>query len=318
MAPEKLTAVSRAALNACGGAELGFVIDPLSCRYDPTKDAATLCMGVAGNGGVVGANGAATCLSLAEANAVNKFWYGQTVDGSVPSPEVDNGNSNVLSGKRIWFGWTRGTDLTNIPTGFAPILGADMTALELQDVRYGSFFFKNATGNGTDLWKTTFDYAALVNAQLQGVLLQPQFSNINTDNPDLSAFQNRGGKLLMYHGLADDLIPVQGSISYYENVAARMGGIDAVKQFYRFYLIPGFGHREPISGSPFVPLPQSASGRDEMFMALQNWVENGIVPNRLDVTSADTTASLPLCVYPQKITYRGTGHVKSAASYTCS
>jgi feruloyl esterase len=46
-------------------------------------------------------------------------------------------------------------------------------------------------------------------------------------------------------------------------------------------------------------------------------VENGTVPGRIDISSADTSVSLPLCVYPQKITYRGSGTVTDAASYTC-
>ena len=45
--------------------------------------------------------------------------------------------------------------------------------------------------------------------------------------------------------------------------------VSTVRGFYRFYLIPGFGHREPVSGKTFVPLPQSAAGREEMFTALQ-------------------------------------------------
>jgi pimeloyl-ACP methyl ester carboxylesterase len=316
MAAEKLTALSQAAVNACGGGELGFVIDPLSCRYDPTKDADVLCASEVSDGGIRANNSTSTCLTLSEANAFNKFWYGQTVDGSVPSPDVDNGNLNALTGQRLWFGWTRGTDLAGIAGGLD--FGADTVALGLQDVRYASKDFKNTTGSGANLWKTTFDYVALARAQAQGVMLQPQLSYINTDNPDLSAFQRRGGKFLMYHGLADEFIPVQGSISYYEKVVIQMGGINSVRDFYRFYLIPGFGHREPVSGKPFVLLPQSAAGRDEMFTVLQRWVENGTVPGRIDVTSADSTASLPLCVYPQKITYLGTGSVKAAANYTCS
>ena len=53
---EKLNAVSAAAGVACGGATLGFLLDPLRCRYDPTRDAAVLCSGVAGKGGVIGTN----------------------------------------------------------------------------------------------------------------------------------------------------------------------------------------------------------------------------------------------------------------------
>lgn len=55
-------------------------------------------------------------------------------------------------------------------------------ALELQDPTYGSPAFVNASGNGTNKW-TSLDYGGLTNAAFQGVLLQPSFSNINTDNP---------------------------------------------------------------------------------------------------------------------------------------
>ena len=66
-----------------------------------------------------------------------------------------------------------------------------------------------------------------------------------------------------------------------------------------------------------MPLPQPASGRDELFKALENWVEHGVAPGRMDVSSADSSVSLPLCVYPEKITYSGSGPVTAAASYTC-
>lgn len=45
----------------------------------------------------------------------------------------------------------------------------------------------------------------------------------------------------MYHGLADVLIPAQGSINYYNRVLSQMGGLAAVQSFYRLYLIPGHG-----------------------------------------------------------------------------
>ena len=150
------------------------------------------------------------------------------------------------------------------------------------------------------------------------MLLQPEFSAINTDDPDLTEFAASGGKMVMYHGLADEYIPVQGSINYYERVMAHMGGAEAVQQFYRFYLIPGFTHSGRSEGQPNVPVPQPSSGRDEMFEALQNWVESGEAPERIQVESSDASVSLPLCVYPLKTTYRGNGSVKSAASYSCN
>ena len=176
IAPEKLTTATQAAIRACGGAELGFLIDPLLCRYDPTVDAANLCNGSRGNSGIVGTSTSPACLTLAEATVINKTWYGQTVDGTAPSPAADNGNANLLSGdKRLWFGWTRDTDLKSTPAGGAPglILAADQTALELQDPSLGSAFLVNATGKGANRWLDTLNYGGLANAQAQGVLLQP-------------------------------------------------------------------------------------------------------------------------------------------------
>lgn len=146
---------------------------------------------------------------------------------------------------------------------------------------------------------------------------QSSFSNINTDNADLSAFNARKGKLLLYHGLGDNLIAPQGSINYYNRVATMMGGISSIQSFFRFYLIPGMQHNGSLVGPPTIPMPQSAAGRDEMFTALQNWVENGTEPGRVDVSSSNGSVSQALCVYPLKAVYDGTGLQTAASSYAC-
>lgn len=316
---DKLTTVTNAAIKACGASRLGFVIDPLSCRYDPSLDASILCEGSGGKPRMAGDRSVQACLTAAEAKVLNKAWYGQTADGSVPDPATDNGSADLASDKnRLWFGWMRGAALKNTPVGGAPgiILAADQTALEMQTPALGSETFVNATGKGANRWRD-MTYAGLAEAQSRGVQLQPQFSAINTNNPDLSGFALAGGKLLMYHGLADEYIPLQGSIDYYRRVSAHMGRANATAKFYRFYLVPGFTHSGRSEGRPFVPVPQPASGRDEMFTALQKWVESGKAPSSITVMSSDAGTSLPLCVYPARTTYRGTGPVKSAASYVC-
>jgi len=318
IAPEKLAAVSQASIAACGGSKLGFVLDPLACRYDPAKDARILCAGGSKQSGGVPAQGNRVCLNPAEAKLINKLWYGQTVDGSVPVPAQDNGNDSALhGGSRLWFGWTRGTDLKTTSAGGAPglDLSAGLMAVTLRDPSLATPGFRNATGNGISRWRDKLDYAGLARSRARNIALQPQFSAINTDNPNLSAFAASGGKLLMYHGLADEYIPVQGSINYYQKVVARIQG---VPNFYRFYLVPGFTHSGRSEGAPFVPVPQPASGRDEMFTALQAWVEHGRAPETLQLTSGDRSTTLPLCVFPKKVTYRGQGSPKAASSYTCS
>lgn len=316
--PEKLTAATEAAIAACGGAELGFLIDSLACRYDATQDAELICP-EATDGSEPAGDGADTCLTPAEARVINKIWYGQTVDGSAPAPATDSGPDHVLSDGRLWFGWTRDTDLATTSAGGAPgiFLAADQAALSLQDPTLGSEFFVNETGNGANRWRETLAYGGLAEAQAEGVRLQPEFSHINTDDPDLAAFAAAGGKMVMYQGMADEYIPAQGAIRYYERVLAEMGGTEAVQPFFRLYLIPGFTHSGRSEGAPSVPVPQPASGRDEMFAALQTWVEQGDAPEQLELVSADETVSLPLCVYPRAITYRGDGPVTSAGSYSC-
>ena len=318
IAPEKLAAVSKASIAACGGSELGFVLDPLACRYDPATDAAILCAGSDGRSGAVPAGRNAACLSPAEARVVNKLWYGETRDGSVPEPARDSGNDSTLDGQtRLWFGWMRGTELKATSAGASPglDLAAGQTALTLQDASLATPGFRNASGTGMNRWRDKLDYAGLVRSRAKGIALQEQFSAINTDNPDLSTFAASGGKLVMFHGLADEYIPVQGSINYYQRVTTRTKGVSG---FYRFYLVPGFTHSGRSEGAPYVPVPQPASGRDEMFTALQNWVEHGQVPETLQLSSGDGSTTLPLCVFPKKVTYRGQGSSKAASSYTCS
>ena len=188
-------------------------------------------------------------------------------------------------------------------------------AVALRDPSLATPEFRNATGAGMNRWRDQLDYADLARARARNIALPPQFSAINTDNPDLSAFAAAGGKLVMYHRPADEYLPVQGSVNYYLRVTAR---IKDVPDFYRFYLVPGFTHSGRLEGAPFVPVPQPASGRDVMFTALQTWVEQGSAPGTLRLVSGDGSTSLPLCAFPQKVTYRGTGSVKAASSYTCS
>src|ERR1700741_2156129 len=109
-----------------------------------------------------------------------------------------------------------------------------MVALELQNPTMAQDGFKNATGDGADVWKT-LSYEQLSNAFDRGLALQSVLNDINTDDPDLSAFKARGGKILTWHGLNDEAIPVQGTIEYYKAVVAKMGGAAAVESFLKLY-----------------------------------------------------------------------------------
>lgn len=330
MAAAKLNHVSGAAVKSCDTLGLGFLLNPLQCRYDPTKDATVLCSGTTGNG-VTGASTHAACVSPKEAGVINQMWYGQTTTGAYPDPALDNGSGTSLANAdHLWWGLTRGTNLAQSLAGATPFaIATDQVALELQDPTYAGTNFTNATANGANKWKT-LGYAGLAQAYAKGIALQPQFSQINTDSADLTAFRDGGGKLLTYHGLADEKIMPQGTLNYVSRVSAGMGGDGATQAFLRLFMIPGHAHDstfnasssvDPTTGANIstqkVPLPKYVNGSDELFMALRNWVEKGIAPSRIEVTSTDNSVSMPLCLHPQKATYKGTGPVVSTASYSC-
>ena len=322
----KLDFLSAAAVSECdrvpaqNGQHLGFILDPRQCHYDPTRDAAVLCNGEVGTHGVVGTSTNANCVTLLQANAMNKIWYGQTPNGSYPDPEMDNSSGPTLSPDQLWWGLTRGSSTGGL-AGTNPFsIATDMVALELQDPTYATTTFMNATGNGANKW-TTLPYSGLASAFNQGIALQSSFGNINTDNPDLSGARNSGAKIISYHGLADVLIMPQGSINYFSRVSTALGSDTEVNKFNRLFLIPGMGHcagigsvHQPPLTANDVPLPAT----NQFFNALVDWVENNNAPASLMLSSADNSVTLPVCPYPQKATYNGSGSITAAASYSCN
>jgi len=50
----------------------------------------------------------------------------------------------------------------------------------------------------------------------------------------LSLMKARGGKILMYTGTDDQLVPAQDAINYYERVIMAMGGLKQTQDFSGF------------------------------------------------------------------------------------
>lgn len=107
-------------------------------------------------------------------------------------------------------------------------------------------------------------------------------------NTDLRPFAQSGGKLLMYHGLADPLIIPQPIEDYYAKAAEKIGGLDALRKHARLFMVPGWGHcweRPATAGDGFDPLA-----------ALETWVERGDAPTSLPLRSRDgsTVEQVPM------------------------
>lgn len=302
---EQLNFVSNRANQVCGlvnSQDYGYILDPSECRYDPTQDAEVLC----------DFNHHSACLTLTQAKSINKIWYGQTEDGSVPDPQQDNSFNLNLAEKQRWYGLTRGTNLTAL-AGENPFqISSDLVALILEDGRYAQSNFIHPLTPGMNLWKT-LSYADLNQVQSKGLTLQEKFSNINTDQTDLSAFKNRNGKLIIYHGMADTLIMPQGTLRYLQQLNQNMGE-NTVNSFVKAYFIPGMGHsfsNGTSNPNANVALPDL----EDLFKSLTDWVEKGIEPSHL-TAKGTSNRTLPICVYPQKITYIS-GDINLSSSYQC-
>src|SRR4030095_4932733 len=138
-----------------------------------------------------------------------------------------------------------------------------------------------------------------------------QFNRIiGTDDPDLRQFRRDGGKVLIWHGLSDQLIFPEGTIDYYERVVAEAGGLNQAQSFARLFMAPGVGHCGGGSG------PNTF----DMFAELVKWVESGQAPDRIIASrmqNNQTVRTRPLCMYPSVAVYTGKGSSDDAKNFVC-
>ena len=139
---------------------------------------------------------------------------------------------------------------------------------------------------------------------------------LNATNPNLKAFKDRGGKLILFHGWNDPALAPTGTVDYYESLVAKMGQKDA-ESFSRLYMVPGMQH---CGGGPG---PNSFNSAIKA--ALEQWVEQGTKPDKIIATKYKTDGNpaigvartRPLCPYPQVARHQGLGSIDDAANFVC-
>ncbi|KAJ9289354.1 hypothetical protein DTO021C3_3180 [Paecilomyces variotii] len=125
---------------------------------------------------------------------------------------------------------------------------------------------------------------------------------LQTTWPDLTAFQEAGGKVLHLHGESDSSIPPASSIRYHESVRSVMypklsfnDSSIALADWYRLFLVPGAEHCATNSLQPNGPWPQTT------LQTLIDWVEKDIAPETLNGTilqGEHVGESQPICAWP--------------------
>ena len=290
----KLKLLNRAAIATCwrqghGLAGDRFISDPMSCKFDP---AVLQCTGA----------GPDSCLTAGEVATARAFYSGPT----------------NRDGKASYFGWLPGSEM---PDTF----GWSFLQTPIDDQPPFGGLFKWVFGADWD-WKT-FDFdrdMAAVEARLDPIVN-------DATRGSLDAFAARGGKLIIYHGLADTLVAPAQSVAFYERHAAQLGGADKLVDHARLFLAPGMMHCGGGAGPDafnatlgIPPRPPVDDQQHDIFSALIAWTDRGEAPGRIIATkfsSADASEvemQRPICPYPQKAVYRGTGSTRAAANFVCT
>jgi feruloyl esterase len=131
---------------------------------------------------------------------------------------------------------------------------------------------------------------------------------INAIDPDIKAFKERGGKLLLYHGWNDFGISPYNTINYYESVLSNLGPDQ--ESWMRLFMLPGVGHCSGGSG------PDQAN----YMGALERWREAGTPPEEITayrVSNNRISKTRPLCPYPEVAVYNGIGSTNDAENFVC-
>ena len=287
----KLPAIQAAALAACDTVDRvqdGVIEDPRQCRFDPSV---LLCK----------EGDSATCLTAPQLTALQKLYAGSTTS----------------KGQRVFPGYSPGGEAN--PSGWLPWItgpAPEKSAL----YAFGTQFFKNMVFDDADWQFRTFDVDRDVK-----IADDKMAKNMNSNDPDLSAFRNRGGKLILFHGWSDAAIPPQNAIDYVDSVDAKMGEKN-VDSFLRLYMVPGMQHCGGGAGVTSFGGQAAAGDRfHDVNAALEAWVEKGQAPTEIIATkyksgsdqSSGVVRTRPLCPYPTVASWKGTGSTDDAANFTC-
>ncbi|WP_052165955.1 tannase/feruloyl esterase family alpha/beta hydrolase [Cupriavidus sp. WS] len=292
----KTLLVQSAAMAACDrldGAADQVVSNVEGCRVGAMQVLAGLrCPG--------GTDAGDTCLSDAQIDTVKTIENPLQLSYPIANGVTVAGGYNLLEGALV------AGPFTTRDLGTRAVPGNPATTADANVYLTGDQWVKYFVTRVASFDSLTFDPASpgAYTARVQQVS-----ALTDATNPDLSGFLGHGGRLILLHGLADEVISPNSTIAWFQAVTGRVGQA-AVDQGIRFYTVPGMGHG---TGS-FLPAWNSLT-------ALENWVEQGVAPGTRTVmdTNAQTYGrARPLCQYPSWPKYKGSGSLDAAINYSCA
>jgi feruloyl esterase len=178
-----------------------------------------------------------------------------------------------------------------------------------------------AAGTAGLLPGSELEWAAFLGAQgaalARRVVTDGSAVDAAASDPDLAAFAAAGGKLILYHGLADAQVSPRRTIRWFEALARQRGGLVATQATVRLFAVPGMAHCGGGEGA----------SRIDFLAALETWSGSGSIRPPDDViafrpasvtqrvhpfapAARDQWATLlsrPVFAYPLPVRYKGRG-----------
>ncbi|KAI9984856.1 hypothetical protein PInf_006386 [Phytophthora infestans] len=282
--PSRIPILHDAVITACDaldGVEDGLLTNPRICNFDPRT---LQCADDVDN---------STCLTAAETQVAVDFYTGP----------VDEASGEHLTVGEMKFGSETAWIGVGIPATDGGSVASESMALSA--LRY--LIFKNAPG-------ANYMLADFVFANSTIDLLRPHHPFLDAVSPDLSPFHEAGGKLILWHGWADQHISPHTTIQYHEKLIDNMG-TDAVEDFNRMYIFPGVWHCGDGEGMASL----------DLLIPMLDWVESGLAPHEI-MTSTEVVGSAsassntvyrtrPAYPYPSVAKYTGSGDVNDAVNW---
>ncbi|KAM5343745.1 hypothetical protein ACJ41O_012282 [Fusarium nematophilum] len=281
--PCELVALTEKAIESCDGldgAVDGVISDPTKCDFDPYPlvNSTIHCA----------ESGKDIEISEIAAHVASNLWTG----------------AKSADGESLWYGLTHD----------APLSGSANTTCDYQGAGNCSavpyvvapdfielFIYKDPTFSFTNL--SHEEYARVFQRARQDF-----DGSVGAIDSDLRAFGSSGAKMLMWHGLADQIVPYEGSRKYYDRAKA----FDPkVSDYFRYFEAPGVHHCR--AGPGAYP--------GDILDSLVSWVEKGNAPKNIPAKSLPNSEGVALerdlCQFPLQQRYKGYGDITEPGSFEC-
>ncbi len=240
--PDHIRLLQDAVLKQCDmidGLQDSIINDPSACIFN--FSALPMCSGdTPGN----------DCFTIRQVDALKKIYGGIYARNGVSYPGFPYGGESEAGG---WTSWITGSGAGKLSGGYPS-----------SHAYFGIEIFKYLIFQDPGWDYTEYDFSGYEKE------LRYASSYLDATSTDYSAFRNRKGKLIFWHGWNDPALSAYATIDHYKAAKEKDPEIN---NYIRLFLLPGVLHCGGGKG------PSEA----DWLSLIRDWVEKGIAPDKIIV-----------------------------------